>query len=240
LAGRGIVFRPGLNEELAATAVWGSQQAGLLGESRYDGVLGLWYGKGPGVDRSGDVFRHANLAGTAPHGGVLALMGDDHTAESSTNAHATEGIFVDAMIPVFHPAGVQELIDFGLHAYALSRFAGTWTAMKCVKDNVESTASVSASLERIVTRIPEFDFPSGGLSIRNEFDPLGQEQRLHRWKREAALRYIEANGLNRVVLDGGAEARLGIVTVGKSYLDVRQALALLGAGEPRSLRIYKV
>ena len=141
-----IVFQPGLNEELAATACWGSQQAELLGEGTKDGVFALWYGKGPGVDRSGDVFRHANFAGTSRHGGVLALMGDDHTAESSTNAHATEFLFVDTMIPIFNPAGVQELIDYGIYGYAMSRFAGTWAALKCVKDNIESTASVAGPL----------------------------------------------------------------------------------------------
>ncbi|MFP3338757.1 indolepyruvate ferredoxin oxidoreductase, partial [Micrococcus sp. SIMBA_131] len=110
-----VVFQPGLNEELAATACWGTQQTELLGEGKYDGVFSVWYGKGPGVDRSGDVFRHANHAGSSKHGGVLALMGDDHTAESSTVANASEFAFVDAMIPILNPAGVQELIDYGLY-----------------------------------------------------------------------------------------------------------------------------
>jgi indolepyruvate ferredoxin oxidoreductase len=126
LTERNIVFQPGLNEELAATACWGTQQSGLDGTGKYDGVFALWYGKGPGVDRSGDVFRHANLAGSSRHGGVLALMGDDHTAESSTNAHQTEFNFIDTMIPILNPAGVQEMIDYGLHGFAMSRFAGTW------------------------------------------------------------------------------------------------------------------
>jgi indolepyruvate ferredoxin oxidoreductase len=139
LAESDIKFQPGLNEELAATACWGTQQAELGGQGAHDGVFALWYGKGPGVDRTGDVFRHGNLAGSSKHGGVLALMGDDHTAESSTNAHQSEFAFVDTLIPIFNPAGVQEIIDYGLHAYALSRFAGTWAAMKCVKDNIEST-----------------------------------------------------------------------------------------------------
>src|SRR5262245_52257365 len=178
-----IHFEPGLNEELAATAVWGSQQTELLGEGKYDGVFGLWYGKGPGVDRSGDVFRHANLAGSSKYGGPRALMGDDHTAESSTIAHATEFLFVDTMIPILNPAGVQELIDFGLYGYALSRFAGTWTAIKCVKDNIESTASVDVSLQRLNIVTPELDMPPGGLNIRHEINMLGQEQRLHEHKR---------------------------------------------------------
>src|SRR5690554_1512572 len=190
-----IVFQPGLNEELAATACWGTQQAELMGEGKQDGVFSVWYGKGPGVDRSGDVFRHANLAGSSKHGGVLALMGDDHTAESSTNAHATEFAFVDAMVPIFNPAGVQELIDHGLYGFALSRFAGTWSAIKCVKDNIESTASVDASLERLDIVLPEFDMPPGGLNIRHELDQLGQEHRLHHYKRAAAAAFIRANRL---------------------------------------------
>ncbi len=240
-----ITFQPGLNEELAATACWGTQQAELDGHGRYDGVFALWYGKGPGVDRSGDVFRHGNLNGSSKHGGVLALMGDDHTAESSTNAHQTEFNFVDFMVPILNPAGVQELIDYGLYGYALSRFAGTWAALKCVKDNIELTASVDAGLERLKIVLPEFDMPPGGLNIRaNDLDFLGQETRLHEYKRAAACAFIRANGLNRMIFSGGSSPKLGIVTVGKSYLDVRQALADLGIDEARAerlgLRLFKV
>ncbi len=244
LSASDIVFQPGLNEELAATALWGSQQTELLGEGKYDGVFGLWYGKGPGVDRSGDVIRHANLAGSSKHGGVLALMGDDHTAESSTNAHATEFLFVDTMVPIFNPAGVQELIDYGIYGYALSRFAGTWTAIKCVKDNIESTASVDVSLDRLGIVLPEFDMPPGGLNIRHELDQMGQEERLHNHKRAAAAAFVRANGLNRIVFSGGRKAKLGIITVGKSYLDVRQALEDLGINEQQAnhigIRLFKV
>ena len=244
LADSDIVFQPGLNEELAATACWGSQQTELLGEGKHDGVFSVWYGKGPGVDRSGDVFRHANLAGSSRHGGVLALMGDDHTAESSTNAHATEFLFVDTMIPILNPGGVQELIDYGLYGFALSRFAGTWSAIKCVKDNIESTASVDVSLERLNIVIPEFDMPPGGLNIRHELDQLGQEARLHEHKRAAAAAFIRANGLNRIVYSGGRKARIGIITVGKSFLDVRQALEDIGIDERKAnqigLRLFKV
>ncbi len=244
LSGSDIVFQPGLNEELAATACWGSQQTELLGEGKHDGVFSVWYGKGPGVDRSGDVFRHANLAGTSKNGGVLALMGDDHTAESSTNAHATEFLFVDTMIPIFNPAGVQELIDYGLYGFALSRFAGTWSAIKCVKDNIESTASVDVSLERLNIVTPEFDMPPGGLNIRHELDQVGQERRLHEYKRAAAAAFIRANGLNRMVYSGGANPKIGIITVGKSYLDVRQALEDIGIDEARAnqigIRLFKV
>ncbi|MFH1795265.1 MAG: indolepyruvate ferredoxin oxidoreductase family protein [Pseudomonadota bacterium] len=239
-----IVFQPGINEELAATACWGSQQTELLGEGKHDGVFSLWYGKGPGVDRSGDVFRHANLAGTSKNGGVLALMGDDHTAESSTNAHATEFLFVDTMIPILNPAGVQELVDYGLYGYAMSRFAGTWAAIKCVKDNIESTASVDVSLDRLNIVLPEIDLPPGGLNIRHELDQMGQEARLHEYKRAAAAAFIRANGLNRMIYSGGQNPKVGIITVGKSYLDVRQALDDLGIDEARAgqigLRLFKV
>ena len=166
LAPRDIHFQPAINEDLAATALWGTQQVAMRGEGRVEGVFGIWYGKGPGVDRSGDAFRHANLAGTSPHGGVLALMGDDHTCESSTTAHQSEYAFVDAMIPILNPAGVQEMLDYGLHGWALSRFAGVWAGMKCVKDNVESTASIDASLARFSPVLPGFAFPAGGPHIR--------------------------------------------------------------------------
>ncbi len=244
LSAAGIVFQPGLNEELAATACIGSQQAELLGEGRYDGVFALWYGKGPGVDRSGDMFRHGNLAGTSPHGGVLALMGDDHLAESSSAAHASEYAFVDAMIPILNPAGVQELIDYGLYGYALSRFAGTWVGIKCVKDNIESSATVDAAPDRLGIVPPEIDLPPGGLNIRHEVNALGQEVRLHDHKRAAVAAFIQANRLNRLIFSGGTGARLGIVATGTGYLDVRQALEHLGIDELRAsslgIRLLKV
>ncbi|MFL4998494.1 MAG: indolepyruvate ferredoxin oxidoreductase family protein [Microvirga sp.] len=240
-----IVFQPGLNEELAATAIWGSQQAEVRGDGKYDGVFGLWYGKGPGVDRSGDVFRHANMAGSSKHGGVLALMGDDHTAESSTVAHQSEFHFVDVMIPILNPAGVQEILDYGLYGYAMSRFCGTWVAFKCVKDNIESTASVDASLDRVKIVLPDdFTMPPGGLNIRNRDGVLDQEARLQDFKRDAMLAFVRANNLNRIVLSGGRHPKIGIITVGKSYLDVRQALDELGLDEVKAndmgLRLYKV
>ena len=175
-----IVFQPGLNEELAATACWGAQQAEMRGEGRHDGVFALWYGKGPGVDRSGDALRHANLAGTSKHGGVLALMGDDHTAESSTTAHQSEYHFIDVMIPILNPAGVQEIVDYGLHGWAMSRFCGTWVALKSMHETVESTAVIDGSLERVNIVIPQdFEMLEGGLNIRLRDTILGQEARLH-------------------------------------------------------------
>lgn len=240
-----IKFQPGLNEDLAATALWGTQQAELRGEGKYDGVFGIWYGKGPGVDRTGDVFRHANFAGSSRLGGVVALMGDDHTCESSTTAHQSEFAFLDAMIPILNPAGVQELLDYGQHGFALSRFAGTWVAMKCVKETIESTAVVDGSLDRVEIEIPrDFHMPPGGLNIRAFDGALAQEARLHDFKRAAVLAYLRANKLNRVITSGGKNAKIGIVTTGKSYLDVRLAFDELGIDEKRAndlgIRLFKV
>ena len=240
-----IRFQAGLNEDIAATAIWGSQQAELRGEGKFDGVFGLWYGKGPGVDRTGDVFRHANFAGTSKHGGVLALMGDDHTAESSTTAHQSEYHFIDVMIPILNPAGVQEILDYGLYGWAMSRFCGTWVALKSMHETVESTAVIDGSLERVNIVIPEdFVAPEGGLNIRLRDTILGQEARLHDYKRDAMLAFVRANKLNKYITSGGRQPKIGIITVGKSYLDVRQALDELGIDEVRcndlGIRLYKV
>ena len=240
-----IRFQPGVNEDLAATAVWGSQQVGLYGDARYDGVFAIWYGKGPGVDRSGDAFKHANQAGTAKHGGVLALAGDDHMAKSSTTAHQSEFAFVDAMIPVINPSGVQEFLDLGLHGWAMSRFSGLWTGFKCVGETVDSTATVLVDPERVQIVTPEdFEMPPGGLNARlitAEF--LAVEELLHRCKIPAALAYARANRLDRVIF-GGPQRRVGIVTCGKSYLDLRQALDDLGLDDRTAaalgLSLYKV
>src|SRR5258705_8157962 len=149
-----ILFQPAINEDLAATAIWGAQQAELRQEGKFDGVFGMWYGKGPGVDRSGDALRHANFAGTSRHGGVLALMGDDHTAESSTTAHQSEFNFVDVMIPILNPAGVQEIIDYGIYGWAMSRFTGTWVGLKCMHETAESTSVINGTLHAVRLRSP--------------------------------------------------------------------------------------
>ncbi len=240
-----ILFMPGLNEDLAATAIWGAQQAEMRGEGKYDGVFSLWYGKGPGVDRSGDVLRHVNLAGSSRYGGAIALMGDDHTAESSTTAHQSDFHFVDVMMPILSPAGVQEILDYGLYAFALSRYAGVWVGLKCLKDTVESTASVDASLGRVNVVTPQdFLMPPGGLNIRASDPVLVQEARLQENKRDATLAFVRANRLNRIITSGGPNAKIGIITVGKSYLDVRQAMDDLGLDEVKAndlgLRLYKI
>jgi indolepyruvate ferredoxin oxidoreductase len=219
-----IIFQSGLNEDLAATAIWGTQQAELIGEGKFDGVFSMWYGKGPGVDRCGDVFRHAN------------------------HAHQTEFHFVDMMMPILSPAGVQEILDFGLHGWALSRFSGNWVAFKALKDTIESTSSIDGSLDRVKIIIPEdFEMPEHGLNIRasdSMFTTALQEERLHTVRHDAVIAYLRANSLDRTVTNGGSRARIGVITVGKSYLDVRQAFDALGIDEQKAnelgLRLLKV
>jgi indolepyruvate ferredoxin oxidoreductase len=240
-----VVFEPGVNEDLAATAIWGAQQAEMRGEGAYDGVFCVWYGKGPGVDRSGDPFKHANMAGTAKHGGVLALMGDDHAAESSTVPHQSEFALMDAMMPVLNPSGVQEILDFGIIGWAMSRYCGCWVGLKCVHDNIESTAVVDGAVDRIKITIPtDYTPPEDGLNIRPSDDRFDQEQRMHTQKRFAAVAFARVNGVNSIVLSGGRAAKIGIVSAGKSYLDVRQALEDLGIDEPATskfgIRLLKI
>ncbi len=239
-----VHFQPGVNEDLGFTAIWGSQQTPLFPGAKVDGVFALGYAKGPGIDRSGDVLRHGNLAGSARHGGVVILAGDDHTCKSSTTAHQTEFAFVDAMIPVINPAGVQEFLDLGLHGWAMSRYSGCWTAFKTVAETVDTSASVFVDPHRLTIQLPQdFALPVGGLNIRWPDDPLSQERRLHEWKLEAVKAYTRANRLDRIIM-GGPQRRLGIITCGKSYLDVRQALDDLGIDERLAaelgLSVYKL
>jgi len=239
-----IVFQPGVNEDLAATAIWGAQQVNIFPGAKYDGVFGMWYGKGPGVDRCGDVFKHANASGTSKHGGVLVLAGDDHAAKSSTLPHQSEHLFKACLIPVLNPANVQDYLDLGLHGYAMSRYSGCWVAFKCVTDVVESGASVVVDPQRVAIRYPEnFPLPPDGLNTRWPDGILEQEARLLDWKVYAALAYVRANGLDKVVWDS-PNAKLGIATTGKSYGDVMQALADLGIDEKLArdigLRVYKI
>ncbi|HYM32597.1 MAG TPA: indolepyruvate ferredoxin oxidoreductase family protein [Candidatus Cybelea sp.] len=238
-----IHFQPGVNEDMAATAIWGSQQTNLFPKARYDGVFAIWYGKGPGVDRCVDVFKHGNAAGTSKHGGVLVIAGDDHGAASSTLAHQSEHIFISAMIPVLNPASVQEYLDYGLIGFALSRFSGLWVGFTAVTETVESSASVDIDPAALQIVTPEFEMPPGGLNIRWPEDRLQIEWRLHQHKAYAALAFARANKLDRIVIDS-PKPRFGIITTGKSYLDVRQALDDLGIDDRLAadigLRLYKV
>ena len=244
LQSQDIAFVPGLNEDLAATAVWGSQQVGLFPGAKVDGVFGIWYGKGPGVDRSVDALKHANSAGTSRHGGVLALAGDDHGCQSSTLAHQSEQVFAAALIPVINPATLQDYLDLGLYGYALSRYSGCWIGFKAIGETVESSASVYSDPARIDIVMPDdFEMPPGGLNIRWPDPPLEQEARLFGPKMAAVGAFVRANKLDKIVLDS-KPARLGIITTGKAYLDLRQALADLGISERDAqglgIRIYKV
>ncbi|MDZ5460499.1 indolepyruvate ferredoxin oxidoreductase family protein [Azohydromonas lata] len=245
LAQQHIVFQPGVNEELAATAVWGSQQLDLYPDkNKFDGVFGLWYGKGPGVDRSVDVFKHANLAGTARHGGVIAVAGDDHVSKSSTAPHQSDHVFKACGLPVFFPSSVQDILDMGLHAFALSRFSGLWAGMKTIQEVVESSTTVDIDPDRVRIVLPEdFEMPPGGLHIRWPDPPLAQEARLmdHKWY--AALAYVRANRLNHDVISTPSD-RFGIIASGKAFNDTRQALADLGLDDATcrrlGIRLHKV
>jgi indolepyruvate ferredoxin oxidoreductase len=246
LKAQNIVFQPGVNEELAATALWGTQQLGFApaGSNRFDGVFGIWYGKGPGVDRSGDVFKHANMAGTTPWGGVIAVAGDDHVAKSSTAAHQSDHIFKACGLPVFFPANVQEILDLGLHAFAMSRYAGVWAGMKTIQEIVESSATAMIDPERVQIVLPQdFAMPPGGVHIRWPDTALEQEARLFDIKWYAALAYVRANRLNHNVIEGPND-RFGIIASGKAYNDTRQALLDLGLDDATcrrlGIRVHKV
>jgi len=239
-----IVFRPGLNEDLAATAVWGTQQVNLYPGAKYDGVFSMWYGKAPGVDRSGDAFKHANAAGTWAKGGVLAIAGDDHACKSSTLPSQSEYAFVDAEIPVLNPAGIQDVLDFGIYGWALSRFSGTWVAMIALAETMDASATVEVHPTRLPLVPPEgFPLPKGGLGIRLGDTPTAQEQRLRDHRIPAVIAFAHTNVLNKVVMDS-TDPRIGIVTAGKSYLDLRQAMDDLGIGDREAnamgLRVLKI
>ena len=244
-----IRFVPGVNEDLAATAVWGSQQVHLLGESEYDGVFALWYAKGPGVDRSIDVLKHMNHAGTSARGGVLLVAGDDHGAYSSTLPHQSDHAFAAAMIPVLYPCNVGEYLTLGLHGWAMSRFSGCVVGFKALADTVESSGSVDADPYALSIVIPQdFDMPPGGLNCRASTDTVGvqarkQEALMQDTKIYAAMAYARANRLNHVAIDSPC-ARLGIVASGKSYMDVLEALEELGIDAALAaaigIRVFKV
>ena len=239
-----VRFHPGLNEDLAATAVWGSQHTEIFPGAKYDGVFAIWYGKGPGVDRSGDVLKHGNFAGAGRKGGILCVAGDDHGAKSSSMPHQSEQAFVAALMPVLNPSSVQEYLDLGLFGFAASRFSGCWMGFKAVSDTVESSASVLVDPHRLRFAEPgDFELPAGGLNIDVEYQPIPYEQRLLEQKLPAVLAFARANPVDRVVITA-PRPRIGIVTAGKAYLDLRQALDDLGIDEETAaeigLSVYKL
>ena len=233
-----------MNEDLAATAVWGSQQLSLSPGANYDGVVGIWYGKGPGVDRCGDVFRHANTAGSAKNGGVLCLAGDDHGAKSSTVPHQSDHAFISALMPYLYPSSIHEMIEMGLLGIAMSRYSGCWVGMKVITETVETTAEIDLTDEMTPFVIPtDFEMPPGGLNLRWPDDRYAQDLRLQDYKGYAAIAFARANKINRITMDS-PNARYGIMASGKSYEDIRQALRELGITEEVAakigLRLYKI
>jgi indolepyruvate ferredoxin oxidoreductase len=239
-----IKFQPGVNEDLAATAVWGSQQLNLSKGANYDGVVGIWYGKGPGVDRCGDVFRHGNAAGSAKNGGVLCLAGDDHGAKSSTVPHQSDHAFISALMPYLYPSSIHEMIEMGLLGIAMSRYSGCWVGMKVITETVETTAEIDLTDEMKPFIIPpDFEMPPDGLNLRWPDDRFDQDRRLQDYKGFAAIAFARANKVNRITMDS-PNARFGIMASGKSYEDIRQALRELGitpeVAAKIGLRLYKI
>jgi indolepyruvate ferredoxin oxidoreductase len=239
-----IKFQPGVNEDLAATAIWGSQQLNLSPGANHDGVVGIWYGKGPGVDRCGDVFRHGNAAGSAKNGGVLCLAGDDHGAKSSTVPHQSDHAFISALMPYLYPSSIHEMIEMGLLGIAMSRYSGCWVGMKVITETVETTAEIDLTDEMTPFVIPtDFEMPEGGLNLRWPDDRFAQDRRLQDYKGFAAIAFARANKVNRITMDS-PNARYGIMASGKSYEDIRQALRELGVtpevAAKIGLRLYKI
>jgi len=239
-----IKFQPGVNEDLAATAIWGSQQLNLSKGANYDGVVGIWYGKGPGVDRCGDVFRHGNAAGSAKNGGVLCLAGDDHGAKSSTVPHQSDHAFISALMPYLYPSSIHEMIEMGLLGIAMSRYSGCWVGLKVITETVETTAEIDLTDEMKPFIIPpDFEMPPGGLNLRWPDDRYDQDRRLQDYKGFAAVAFARANKVNRITMDS-PNARFGIMASGKSYEDIRQALRELGVtpevAAKIGLRLYKI
>jgi len=239
-----IKFVPGVNEDLAATAVRGSQEVGLLPGAKFDGVFGMWYGKGPGLDRSIDAFRHANAAGTAKQGGVLAVVGDDHGCKSSTYPYQSEHLFMSLSMPILAPANVQEVLDLGIYGWELSRYCGCWVGLKAITENMDSAISADIDPNRVTIRLPkDFEMPDDGVNVRLPDSPLEQEERLNKYKIYAALAFARENELNKILIDT-EQPKLGIITSGKSYLDVMQAFDDLGIDEQQAseigVRVYKV
>lgn len=238
-----IRFWEGLNEDLGATAVWGSQQLGLFPGAKFDGLFGIWYGKAPGVDRTGDVFKHANAAGTSALGGVLAVVGDDHNCKSSTLPSQSDYAMMDAEIPVLNPASIQDVLDYGIHGWEMSRFSGAWVGLTALADTMDSGSVVDVTLSRLAIQTPSFRLPEEGVHMRRGDIPLNKEARLRQVKLPAAQAYVRANRLDHVILPS-PKPRIGVIVTGQAARDVFEALAALGLSPQEAgalgLSIYKV
>ncbi|MES2898890.1 MAG: indolepyruvate ferredoxin oxidoreductase family protein [Pseudomonadota bacterium] len=247
LAAHDVVFQPGLNEDLAATALWGAQMHKAYGKTKVDGVFGIWYGKGPGVDRTGDVFRSANMLGTSPLGGVLAVSGDDHAAQSSMYPHQTDGIFQSASIPVLQPASVAEVIELGLAGLAMSRYCGVWVGLKTIAEVIETAAAFNLGALPTFAAPADHAMPAHGLNWDVRIAWPGQraelERRLLEERLPAVRAWARANRIDRTIV-AARQRRFGIVTVGKAHQDLMQAVQDLeldvGALEDMGISIYKV
>ncbi len=244
---KSIFHQPGLNEEIAATSVWGSQQGEFLGRGKFDGVFGIWYGKGPGVDRAMDALKHANAAGSSQHGGVLAVAGDDHGAKSSTLPHQSDHNFISAFIPYLYPSGVNDIIPYGLLGIAMSRFSGCWIGMKIVSDVADAAMVYNTALEKANIIIPSADYFGEYAELsRNIYykdTPRDQDHRLQRVKGFAAQAFGRVNAIDKTIWKG-PNTKIGIITSGKSYSDVREALRWLNIDEHSAndlgIGLYKV
>ena len=233
LAERRIILRPAVNEEMAATAIGGTQHIGLTDAATVDGVFALWYGKGPGVDRASDALRHANYAGASRYGGVVVAVGDDHQGKSSSLVVNSNGICASLNLPLFFPSDPSEVLAFGLHAYAASRLTGSWIALKIVPEVADGTQTIDADDENISVVNPEVTQPQDGLNIRWPDTLLEQEHRQHRYRLAAVQQYVRVNGLDRCMLKGD-RTRIGLISSGKSWRDVKEALQLLGIDDQKA------
>ncbi|SHE83036.1 indolepyruvate ferredoxin oxidoreductase [Ruegeria intermedia] len=237
-----ITFMPAVNEDLGATAVLGAQQATLDPQCEFEGIFSMWYGKGPGVDRSGDALKHGNAYGSAPKGGVLVVAGDDHGCVSSSMPHQSDVAFMAWFMPTLNPASVEEYLEFGEYGFALSRFSGTWVGFKAISETVESARSVELRPDRQFI-LPEIDLPPGGLHVRAADLPSPEIETRIQHKLRAVRAFAEANPIDQRIYDID-HAKFGFVTTGKAHLDLMEALRLLGLDEAACRRlgidIYKV
>lgn len=228
-----VKFWPGLNENLAMTAVWGTQRVGFQGNAKYDGVYAMWYGKGPGLDQTMDGLRQATLHGTTKNGGVLVLCGDDPDMTSTVDPYHSELLFEDLLMPVLYPADIQDVFDLGIYGIALSRFCGAYVGYKLLPETIETAASIDGDFNRIKVNIPDFEFPLGGVSARRQIDIYSMGKTTRKYKLPAALAFARANNLNRVTLKS-KKKKFGIVAMGKEWRNVQQALKDLGISEEKA------